>query len=86
MKAEPQTNLYPATIPAPIEQSLTRDEGIKTMNSMNMQVTNMEESYGDDGYDYGGYEGDRLGQGYEGDAQEYEEVGMERGTVDQNKG
>jgi len=84
VKTEPQTNPYPASIPAPIEQSLIGDGGIKTMNSMNMQVTNMEESYGDDGYDYGGYEGD--GQGYEGDAQEYEEVGMERGTVDQNKG
>lgn len=48
------------------------------MDTMGMQVTNMEESYGEDGYDYGGYEGD--GQGYEG------MVGMDAGIVDQNKG
>ena len=48
------------------------------MGSMGMQVTNMEESYGEDGYDYGGYEGD--GQGYEGMA------GLDPGIVDHSKG
>jgi len=70
---EPQTIFYPDTIPVPIVQPLTGP--MNSMTSMDMQVTSMDESYGEDGYDYGEYEGD--GQ--------YEGVGMEGVIVDQNK-
>jgi len=77
VKTEPEapTISYQATIPAPTVQPLAG--GLETMDTMGMQVTSMEESYGEDGYDYGGYEGD--GQGYDG------MVGMDAGIVDQNK-
>jgi len=67
---------YQPTKTNPYVQSHT--EGMETMGSMGMQVTSMEESYGEDSYDSGGYEGD--GQGYEG------VVGLNPGIVDQSKG
>ena len=72
---EPQTISYQAAPnPPTIVQPTTG--GMESMNSsISMQVTGMEESYGEDGFDYGGYEGD--GQGYE---------SMEGSIVDQNKG
>jgi len=51
--------------------------GMESMDTMGMQVTNMEESFGDDGYDYGEYEGDGQ-DGYEG-------IGMDGSIVDHNK-
>jgi len=77
VKTEPiaSTIPYQPNITNPSVQSHT--EGMETMGSMGMQVTNMEESYGEDGYDYGGYEGD--GQGYEGMA------GLDPGIVDHSK-
>merc|ERR1712013_681853 len=77
VKTEPiaSTIPYQPNITNPSVQSHT--EGIETMGSMGMQVTNMEESYGEDGYDYWGYEGD--GQGYEGMA------GLDPGIVDHSK-
>jgi len=73
VKTEPVAPTLP--YPAPVS---THTRGMETMASMGMQVTSMEESYGDDGYDYGGYEGDG-GQGYE------EMTGLDPGIVDQSK-
>jgi len=77
VKTEPiaPTIPYQPTITNPTVQSHT--EGMETMGNMGMQVTSIEESYGEDGYDYGGYEGD--GQGYEG------MVGLDPGIVDHTK-
>jgi len=73
VKTEPVAPTIP--YPAPVS---TPTRGLETMATMGMQVTSMEESYGDDGYDYGGYEGDG-GQGYE------EMTGLDPGIVDQSK-
>jgi hypothetical protein len=73
VKTEPVAPTIP--YPAPVS---TPTRGMETMASMGMQVTSMDESYGDDGYDYGGYEGDG-GQGYE------EMTGLDPGIVDQSK-
>jgi len=78
VKTEPVTPTIPyqTTIPTPTLQS--QAGGMDTMDTVGMQVTSMEESYGDDGFDYGGYEGD--GQGYDGIA------GLDSsGLVDQSK-
>jgi len=79
VKTEPVTPTIPyqTTIPTPTLQS--QAGGMDTMDTVGMQVTSMEESYGDDGFDYGGYEGD--GHGYDGIA------GLDSsGLVDQSKG
>ena len=70
--APPKRPRLVATQPQPVLQASYQHNDDDDI----LEMTSMEESYGEDGYDYGGYEGD--GQGYENM--------VDGGIVDQNKG